>query len=81
MTEAQSYFMALEKLFFEYLGAPLQLSPRDYSIAHGWHSKGIPLEFVEQTVRKLFARKKGGKIRSLAYCKRAVESAWRERQA
>ena len=81
------YFMAIEEVFLELRGAPLQLSPADYQLAKKWRAEGIPLELVERTVREVFARrkaredeKKDKKVWGLSYCKRAVQGAWRRQQ-
>ena len=81
------YFMAIEEVFLELRGSPLELSSADWHVAEGWYRSGIPLELVERTVRDLFARrrvledrKKKKKVWSLRYCKRSVEAAWRRQQ-
>ncbi len=82
------YFLAIEDVFLELRGAPLQLSPKDWQVAKRWYEDGIPFELVERTVRELFARreakkdeeKKDQKVWGLGYCKRAVLGAWRRQQ-
>ncbi len=81
------YHRAIEDVFIDLRGSPLQFSPKDYSIAKEWYEEGIPLELVERTVREIFARRearedeeKHKKVWSLGYCKRWVKAAWRRQQ-
>ncbi len=81
------YHRAIEDVFIDLRGSPLQFSPKDYHIAKKWYEEGIPLELVERTVRELFARRevrkdeeKQKKVWSLSYCQRAVKGAWRRQQ-
>ncbi len=78
------YFLAIEDVFLELRGSPLQLSPKDWQIARAWHDAGVPLELVERVVREIFERRrsseKQGKVWSLRHCKRAVDAAWRRQQ-
>ncbi len=81
------YHRAIEDLFIDLRGSPLQFSPKDYHIAKAWYTDGIPLDLVERTVRELFAQRKARedeakqkKVWSLGYCQRAVKGAWRRQQ-
>ncbi len=81
------YHRAIEDLFIDLRGSPLQLSVKDYQIAREWFQDGVPLELVERTVREVFARReakkdeeKQKKVWSLGYCKRAVKAAWTRQQ-
>ena len=81
------YFLAIEDVFLDLRGSPLQVSSADWQLAKEWYEQGIPLELVERTVREVFARraaredrKKKQKVWSLRYCKRSVEAAWRRQQ-
>ena len=81
------YFMAIEDVFLDLRGSPLQLSNADWQLAEKWFTEGVPLALVERTVRATFARreaekdrKKKKKVWSLRYCKRSVEAAWRRQQ-
>ncbi len=78
------YFLAIEKAFIAERGSPLYLSPKDWLVAERWHEMGIPLEWVERTLRDIFEtrRAKGTakKIVSLGYCRRSVEAAWKKQQ-
>ena len=84
------YFMALEEVFLELRGSPLQLSPKDWQVARAWHEEGIPLGVVEDTVRRIFERrqvkaeaedeKKDDKVWGLGHFKRPVAAAWKRQQ-
>ena len=81
------YHRAIEDVFIDLRGSPLQLSVKDYQIAREWYEEGIPLELVESTVREVFARReaqkdeeKHKKVWTLGYCKRAVKAAWTRQQ-
>ena len=83
------YFMAIEEVFLELRGSPLQLSSKDWHVAREWHEEGIPLELVERTVREIFERRKAkaeveeekeDKVWGLGHCKRSVKAAWRRQQ-
>ncbi len=78
------YFLAIEDVFLELRGSPLQLSPKDWQIARGWHDAGVPLGLVERVVREVFERRRASqkqdKVWSLRHCKRAVDAAWRRQQ-
>ncbi len=81
------YHRAIEDVFIDLRGSPLQFAPKDYHIAREWYEEGIPLDMVERTVREVFARRearkdeeKDKKVWSLAYCQRAVKAAWRRQQ-
>jgi len=78
------YFLAIEDVFLELRGSPLQLSPKDWQTAREWYEKTIPLELVERVVREIFERRKAkgqeDKVWTLGHCKRAVHTAWRRQQ-
>lgn len=76
------YFRAIERLFIELRGAPLQLSPDDFAVAKEWRADGIPLDVALATLREVASRaveKEEDPKRRLRYYRRAVEKAW-ERQ-
>jgi hypothetical protein len=79
-----AYFRAIEEVFIRLRGAPLLLSPTDWQIARDWHRAGIPLDLVCATLEELFFHRaeagKRGTVRSLKYCRSAVEQAWVARQ-
>ncbi len=81
------YFMAIEDVFLDLRGSPLELAPKDWLIAREWYEEGIPLELVVRTVREVFTRRKAKKdqekhkkVWTLGYCKRAVKAAWLRQQ-
>ena len=79
-----AYFRAIEEVFIRLRGAPLLLSPADWQIARDWHRAGIPLDLVCATLEEIFRqRAEAGKrrsVRSLKYCRSAVEQAWTRQQ-
>jgi len=79
-----AYFRAIEEVFIRLRGAPLLLSPTDWQIARDWHRAGIPLDLVCATLEELFRKRaeaeKQGSVRSLQYCRSAVERAWAQQQ-
>ena len=83
-SEAQLYFLAIEKVFLEERGSPLCLSPKDWHIARRWYEDGIPLDWVERTLHELFEKRRAkgtlDKVVNLRYCKRSVEAAWKRYQ-
>lgn len=83
-SEEQLYFLAIEKVFLEERGSPLCLSPKDWHLARSWHDAGVPLDWVERTLRELFEKRRAkgtvDKVVNLSYCKRSVEAAWKRYQ-
>ncbi len=90
-SDAQLYFLAIERTFIQLRGAPLYLSPADWKVARAWHEEGIPLELVERTLRELFERRKERRaaqgddakrdtLVTLRYCRRSVEAAWKRQR-
>ena len=81
-SEAQEYFLAVEKLFARLRGSWLNLPPIDRPVAVDWFARGIPLEFLERVLGDLFAKRRERRpkdpINSLRYCNRAVIRAWEE---
>ena len=80
--EALRYFQSLEEAFIRLRGAPLLLSPKDWQVAQRWRAAAIPLDFAIAAMTELFARRRErgveDRVSSLAYCARAVETAWRQ---
>lgn len=77
-----AYFQDIEKRFIALRGAPLLLSPADFAVAKAWRAMGIPLQVVLGAIEDLFAQRrergKTSRVRGgLAYCRPAVENAWR----
>jgi hypothetical protein len=77
------YFLAIEKVFIALRGSPLALSPTDWQVARGWHEAGMPLDWIEQTLRDIFAKRLArgteSKMTGLKFCRRSVEAAWKRR--
>ncbi len=75
--EPDPYYRAIEEEFLRRRGAPLLLSPRDWSLIGEWKAAGIPLRVVLQGVANVFeawSRRApaGRRINSLSYCRQEV---------
>lgn len=80
-SDAHRYFRALEDLFIDLRGAPLQLSPADFRVAKDWYQRGIPLEHVQRVLEEVFAKRRergADGVVTLRYCRKPVERAWQE---
>jgi hypothetical protein len=71
------YARRIERLWSRLLGAPVVLSPRDWSVIERWHASGVPLAVVEHVLSES-ARSGGGRPRAggLALQAGAVDEAW-----
>jgi hypothetical protein len=67
-------------MFIQLRGAPLLLSPADWTVAEDWHRRGIPFAVVRRALKDVFQRRAERGVRrrvqSLRYCAPAVEAAW-----
>ncbi len=77
--DRKSYFRAIEEEFVRRRGAPMLLSPRDWSLIEAWRGGGVPLRLVLQGIANVFdsfeSRTPGSRrINSLAYCRQEVET-------
>jgi len=77
----EPYFRGIASLFLALRGAPFSLSPADVYLISAWESAGIPLPVVLEGIENSFALKPGGsrvtgKIRTLSFCRPAVEKAF-----
>jgi hypothetical protein len=84
--EEKRYLREVERHFLRRRGAPLLISPRDWALALAWYEEGIPLSVVLAAIDEVFDRASESETstrrpRTLAYCARAVEGIWRERQS
>jgi hypothetical protein len=76
------YYRAIEAEFVRRRGAPLLLSPRDWSLIGEWRATGIPLRIVLQGIANVFdaferRRHAGGRrVNSLSYCRQEVLSIY-----
>jgi hypothetical protein len=71
------YYQAIEEAFNRRRGAPLLLSPRDWSLIGEWKRTGVPLHVALlgiENVFDAFARRAPAsrRINSLSYCKQEV---------
>lgn len=76
----ERYFRGIADRFIALRGAPFSLSPADICLIEAWESAGIPLETVLEGLEAAFALRPGrgrapGKIRTLSFCRAAVERA------
>ena len=78
----EDYFVKIEALFAVIRSRGLTLSPLDYDYAKTWFDSGIPLSCVLRGIRDAvyhkLARNDGEEIRSLGYCRWAVNREFRE---
>ncbi|QQS40973.1 MAG: hypothetical protein IPM63_16640 [Acidobacteriota bacterium] len=77
-----NYFSEIESAFVRRRGRNLLLSPVDWALIESWEKEGIPLKIVLSTIDELFDQleadpKRAGSIRTLSYCKDAVEARYR----
>lgn len=80
------YFSEIERAFVRRRGRNLLLSPMDWSLLEEWEKRGIPLKIVLATIEEVFDQldaepDRARSVRTLSYCKDAVESrfkSWRE---
>jgi hypothetical protein len=71
------YYLAIEEAFNRRRGAPLLLSPRDWTLIGEWKRAGVPLRIALlgiENVFDAFARRTPGarRINSLSYCRQEV---------
>jgi hypothetical protein len=76
------YFTEIENAFVRRRGRHLLLSPVDWALIEEWEKEGIPLKIVLATIDDIFDQveadpKRSGSVRTLSYCKNAVESRYR----
>lgn len=77
------YYRTIADRFVALRGAPFALSPADISLISSWEEAGIPLETVLAGIEESFSLRPGrahvpGKIRTLAFCRSAVERAFQQ---
>ncbi len=76
------YFTEIENAFVRRRGRHLLLSPVDWALIEEWEKQGVPLKIVLATIDEIFDQveadpKRSGSVRTLSYCKGAVESRYR----
>jgi len=76
------YFTEIENAFVRRRGRNLLLGPVDWQLMEKWEKEGIPLRIVLATIDDVFDQieddpKRTGSIRTLSYCKDAVEARYR----
>ena len=75
-----AYYQAVEEYFVARRGDPLFLSNADWNRVRGWRLAGLPLRIVLRGIRDALDAHAHGwsrdrKVKSLAYCRVAVEAA------
>ncbi len=82
------YYRKIAGLFLSLRGAPLLLSPSEFSVIAGWEAREVPLDAVLEGIQAYFeyVRSKGRSARGLRlrYCGPSVDRAfaqYRERRA
>ena len=78
--DEKRYLREVEQHFRMRRGSPLLISPRDWALAVSWFEQGIPLSSVIAGIDEVFDREGRPSVRSLAFCRHAVEEFWRARQ-
>ena len=73
----EEYYRAIEEEFLRRRGAPMLLSPRDWTLIAEWQSAGVPLRVALQGIANVFdafQRRGPGhrRINSLSYCRQEV---------
>jgi hypothetical protein len=76
--EDENYYAAIERHFVSLRGAPLFITPREWQLIDTWHERQIPLRVVKDGLDRTFEKRKSTRpVRHLAYCRQAVEAAYR----
>lgn len=77
-----SYARAIERAWSAVRGRPTLLSPKEFALVAGWHSRKIPVGLVIETIAEVSRPRRGrgkrapGSARTLRYFAPAVEEAW-----
>ncbi|MBI4853541.1 MAG: hypothetical protein HY819_17245 [Acidobacteria bacterium] len=72
-----NYFTEVEELFVSKRGAPMLISPLDWSLVESWKTMGIPLHIVLRSITRCFEskdRNNGRRVNTLFYCQQEVLS-------
>ena len=75
--DPDDYYRTIEEEFNRWRGAPIILSPRDWSLIGEWRETGVPLRIALQGIANVFeafARRPSTarRINSLSYCRQEV---------
>ena len=75
--DLDTYYRTIEEEFNRRRGAPMLLSPRDWSLIGSWRESGVPLRIVLQGMNNAFdaferRRPAARRINSLSYCRQEV---------
>jgi hypothetical protein len=77
-----NYFTEVEELFVSKRGAPMLISPLDWSLLEGWKNMGIPLHIVLRGITRCFESHKASsnrdkRVNTLFYCQQEVLSSFK----
>lgn len=80
--EQINYFKEIEGAFVRRRGRNLLLSPVDWALMESWEKRGVPLRIILTTIDEVFDKAgadpgRAASIRSLSYCRDAVEARFR----
>lgn len=71
------YARSIERRWSDLVERPVILSPRDWSRISRWHSWGVPLDLIDETLRSAARPERGAReLRGLAALAPAIEESW-----
>lgn len=70
------YARAIERRWVALVDRPVVLSRRDWSQITRWHSRGVPLDLIEEALRSAVQPERGRGLRGLAQIASEVDEAW-----
>ena len=78
-----NYHTEVEEFFVSKRGAPMLLSPLDWSLVESWRTMGIPLHVVLRSINKCFEGYKvdsnrGKRVNTIFYCHQEVLASFKD---
>lgn len=78
-----NYHTEVEEFFVSKRGAPMLLSPLDWSLVESWRTMGIPLHVVLRSINKCFESYKvdssrGKRVNTIFYCHQEVLASFKD---
>ncbi len=78
-----NYFTEVEEIFISLRGAPMWISPLDWSLIESWKNMGIPLHVVLRGINQSFASydplsNRNKRVNTLFYCQQEVISNFKD---